>query len=39
MKGFQPRTNIIKDEKGYRFPQYFGKVEGSFLSAIECTWG
>jgi hypothetical protein len=41
-KGYQPRTNIVKDEKGdffYRFPWYFGLVEELFLLAIECIWG
>jgi hypothetical protein len=41
-KGYQPITNIVKDEKGdwfYRLPQYFGWVEELFLSAVQCTWG
>jgi hypothetical protein len=37
-KGYQPRTNLVKDEKGlfgYRLPQNFGYVKEPFLSAIE----
>jgi hypothetical protein len=37
-KGYQPRTNIVK-ESVCRLPQYFGKVEELFLSAIQHTWG
>ena len=36
-KGYQPRTFILKDEKGCR--QYYDEVEELFLPAIECTWG
>jgi hypothetical protein len=41
-KGYQPRTVIVKDEKGdliARLPQYYGEVEELFLPDIECTWG
>jgi hypothetical protein len=41
-KGYQPRTNIAKYDKGRlgcRLPQYFGQVAELFLPAIECTWG
>jgi hypothetical protein len=40
-KGYQSRTNIVKDDKGDlgRLPQYFGWVEELFLPAVECTWG
>jgi flagellar basal body rod protein FlgC len=41
-KGYQPRTIIVKDEKGDLIadsPQYYGEVEELFLPAIECTWG
>jgi len=37
-KGYQPRTNIVKDEKGdlvAHSPQHFGL----FLPAIKRTWG
>jgi hypothetical protein len=39
--GYQPRTIIVKDEKGdvgCRLPKYYGEVEEIFLPAIECTW-
>jgi len=39
-KGYQPRTIIVKDEKGELVadpPQYCGEVEEIFLPAIECT--
>jgi len=40
-KGYQPRTIIVKDEKGELVadlpPQYYGKVEELFLPAIERT--
>jgi C4-type Zn-finger protein len=39
-KGYQPRTTIIKDEKGDLVadpPQYNGEVEELFLPAIKCT--
>jgi hypothetical protein len=40
-KGYQPRTNIVKDENGnlVRLPQYFGYMEELIISAIKCTWG
>ena len=41
-KGYQPRTIIVKDEKGDVVadpPQYYGEVEELFLPAIEFTWG
>ena len=41
-KGYQPRTKIVKDEKGdlvCRLPQHYGEVEELFLPDIECTWG
>ena len=34
-KGYQPRTVIVKDEKGELFAG--GKVEELFLPAFECT--
>jgi hypothetical protein len=39
--GYQPRTVIVKDEKGdlVALPQYYGEVEELFLPDIECTWG
>ena len=40
-KGYQPRTNIVRDEKGdliYGLPQYFGWVEEPFLSALHYIW-
>jgi len=39
-KGYQPRTINSKGRErrvGCRPPQYYGKVEELFLSAIECT--
>jgi hypothetical protein len=30
-KGYQSRSNTVKDEKGYRLPQYFGELEEPFL--------
>jgi len=36
-KGYQPRTFILKDEKGCR--QYYDEVEELFLPATECTLG
>jgi hypothetical protein len=40
-KGYQPKTIIVKDEKGdgCRLPQYYGEVEELFLPDIECTRG
>jgi len=41
-KGYQPRSTIVKDEKGNyvcRLQQCLGWVEELFLPAIECTWG
>ena len=41
-KGYQPRTRIVKDEKGDLVadsPQHYGEVEELFLPDIECTWG
>jgi hypothetical protein len=38
-KGYQPRTTIVKGEKGDLVadpPQYYGEVEELFLPAIEC---
>jgi len=40
--GYQPRTNTVKDEKGYLVTDsapYFGQVEEPFLSSIQCTLG
>jgi hypothetical protein len=39
-KGYQPRTNLVKDENGDLLadsPQYFEYVEELVLSAAECT--
>ena len=41
-KGYQPRTKIVKDEKGDLFAEshsIMAKVEDLFLPDIECTWG
>ena len=41
-KGYQPRTNILKDEQGDLLadpPQYYGQAMETFISATECTWG
>ena len=41
-KGYQLRTNVVKDEKGDWITDshnIFRQVEEPFLSAIECTWG
>ena len=41
-KGYEPRTNIVKDEKGdliTEIPRYYRQVEELFLPTIECTWG
>jgi len=35
-KGYQPRTNIVKDDKGDLVAH---KVEGPFLQDIEYTFG
>lgn len=40
-KGYQHRTNLVKDGEGdnaCRFPQYFEEMEKSFLSVVDCTW-
>jgi hypothetical protein len=41
-KGYQPRTIIVKDEKGDLIAESCsinGVVEELFPPAIECTWG
>ena len=41
-KGYQPRTMIVKDEKGDLVADshsIYGEVEELFLPDIECTWG
>jgi hypothetical protein len=41
-KGYQPRTMIVKDEKGDLVADshsIMGEVEELFLPDIECTWG
>jgi hypothetical protein len=41
-KGYQPRADIVKDEKGdmvAESPEYFGWVEELFLPPTECAGG
>jgi len=41
-KGYQPITNIVKNERGDLVTyshNIWAKVEKPFLSGTECTWG
>jgi len=38
-KGYQPRTNIVKEEKGDWVANSNNVGEEPFLPATECTWG
>jgi predicted site-specific integrase-resolvase len=41
-KGYQPRTNMVKEENGdvhADITQYFEYVEEILFPAIICTWG
>ena len=39
--GYQPRNNLIKDEKGDLVTDYHSIVARwrKYLSAVQCTWG